>query len=285
MTFYQHWRRHAHCAPHLSSQHGNNGNTKSTVLFEYEANVKDLFWKFKKRGGGERTSITSHSIDPSEIRIGHRLINSIGHTSDLIFSVRIPFRLKAGLCCIGRWTCRYVQCACCTPLFQFARKHGKAMRACCARLTGRSCMLIRRFLRCHAFVIIIPTFHFIVCLWMRTISLAVFWLDRTESVSNLIYRFEFIDDLFVSCACVCWIKSELIAMGRDTFSFVKIYLPGFCPIGGTPLTSSKLILSGDRAEIAREIPIFECRMRCSIKSAPTNSSFGSMRIGMIMLMM
>lgn len=48
--------------------------------------------------------------------------------------------------------------------------------------------------------------------------------------------------------------------------------PGFIPIGGTVATSSKFTRNGDNAEIAREIPIFECRMRCSIRSAPTNSS-------------
>lgn len=61
--------------------------------------------------------------------------------------------------------------------------------------------------------------------------------------------------------------------------------PGFIPIGGTPATSSRLTRNGDKAEIARDIPIFEWRIRCSIKSAPTNSSFGSIRIGINKLIM
>lgn len=55
--------------------------------------------------------------------------------------------------------------------------------------------------------------------------------------------------------------------------------PGFMPIGGTLITSSRLTRSGDKADSALEMPIFEWRTRCSIRSAPTNSSLGSMRIG------
>ncbi|KAI9577500.1 hypothetical protein GQX74_004962 [Glossina fuscipes] len=42
------------------------------------------------------------------------------------------------------------------------------------------------------------------------------------------------------------------------------------------------ILIGASADIARDRPICECRIRCSIKSAPNNSSLASMRIGTIL---
>lgn len=131
--------------------------------FEYFSEENNLiyFWNLK------RHFIFKSSIDPSEIRFGHRLLNSGRNISDFLISLDVSLGLRVCRRCTRRVTGRCAWNGQCMSLFRFSREHGETVWASAAQSCGWCCrcwIFLCRFFRRHAVVIVVPALHFIVCL-------------------------------------------------------------------------------------------------------------------------
>lgn len=89
-----------------------------------------------------------------------------------------------------------------------------------------------------------------------------------------------VDSAFRSWTILHW--SNFLAAAAISSKYFSC--PGFIPTRGTFLAAWISGCKGDNAERAREIPIWPCRMWCSMRSAPSSSSFASIRTGTTLLM-